>query len=379
MDVKKIIKKIFTVLPIKNIIIMESNPDFTDNTKLVFDKFIEKNINDKYKIVWFVKDKDIFKNIKIKNVSFVNVYGKYNILNKIKKIYYNFSAKVIIDSNKYVPKVRKEQFRLHVCHGTPLKNAGEYCKEIGDVDYIIELGEFFRDKNLKLFDKPKECFLDIGFPRNDQLFGKYNIGNLIPNYSKEKMIVWLPTYRKHEAHATYTDTSLKYGLPGINDKEDFVRINDVLKENNTLILIKLHPVQDKKTIESFECSNIKIVTDEQLIENNLNLYKILALSDALITDYSSVYYDYLLTKKPIGLSISDIEEYEKNVGFAYEYYDVVKGEYIYNADELCKFIQKIAQNKDDKLEERLNCLKLYHTYCDDKSSERVYEFIKKYL
>lgn len=376
---KDIMKKLCSLLPIKNTIIMESNPDFTDNTKILFDKLIKEKVNDIYKIVWLVDESKNFKDVKIKNVIFIDVYKRYNIIKRIKKAYYTYTARIIIDSNKYVPKVRKEQFRLHLCHGTPLKNAGDYCKEIGDVDYILELGKFFRDKDVELFNKSENCFLDIGFPRNDQLFGKYKIEEIFPNYVGKKIIVWLPTYRKHKGHSTFEDSSLKYGLPGISSKEDFVKINDILKENNTVILIKLHPVQDKKAIEDFECSNIKIITDEELIKKNFNLYKLLAISDALITDYSSVYYDYLLTQNPIGLSISDFDEYEKNVGFVYDYYSIVKGEYIYNTDGLCNFIQKLAKNKDDKRQERLNCLKTYHTYCDGKSSERVYEFIKKYL
>jgi len=376
---KNIIKKICLLLPIKNTIIMESNPDFTDNTKKLFDKLIEEKVNDTYKIVWLVDESKKFRNIKIKNVIFVDIYKKHSIIKRIKKAYYVYTAKIIVDSNKFISKVRKEQFRLHLCHGTPLKNAGNYCKEIGDVDYILELGTFFRNKNVELFGKDRKYFLDIGFPRNDELFIEYKIEILFPEYEGNKIIVWLPTYRKHMGHSEYKDSSLKYGLPGINSKDDFLKLNNVLKKNNTLLLIKLHPVQDKKEIERFECSNIKIITDEQLIEKDLNLYKLLAISDALITDYSSVYYDYLLTKKPIALAISDFKEYEQNVGFAYNYYDIVKGEYINNTDELCNFIMKLANNVDDKKEERLECMKLYHTFCDNKSSERVYEFIKKYL
>ena len=151
------------------------------------------------------------------------------------------------------------------------------------------------------------------------------------------------------------------------------------KKNKAVILIKLHPAQDKKVIESFKCNNIRIITDNELSEKGLKLYQLLAITNAMITDYSSVYYDYLLTKKPIGLAITDIEEYTKNVGLAYDYYDTIKGEYIYNSEELCEFIENLSKGIDKSLDERLKCLKLYHTYCDDKSAERVYEFIKKYL
>lgn len=376
---KKITKKVFTLLPIKNYIIMESNPDYTDNSKVLFDKLIKEKVNDIYKIIWLVDESKKFKDIKIKNVIFVDAYKKYNIIKRIKKTYYTYSAKIIIDCNKFIPKVRKEQFRLHLCHGTPLKKVDEYCREIGDVDYILEIGKFFRDIDSKFFEKSEKCFLDLGFPRNDELFNEKKIEDIFPEYKGKKIIVWLPTYRKHQGHTSYTKSSLKYGLPAINDEDDFKKIDNILKQKNAVILIKLHPVQDRSVIESFKCQNIKIITDEQLIKNEINLYKLLAVSDALITDYSSVYYDYLLTKKPIGLAISDIEEYKENVGFVQDYYELAKGEYIYNSNNMIKFIENVADEKDKCLDDRTKCLKLYHTHCDNKSSERVYEFIKKYL
>lgn len=378
MNIKNIIKRILLIFPVRNIIIMESNPDFTDNTKKVFDKLIENRVNDKYKIVWFVYNPKEFKDIKIKNVKFVSMFSNCDLF---KRLYYNYFAKIIIDSNKYIPKVRKEQFRLYLCHGTPLKNAGGYCEQIGEVDYILEIGDFFREKDCKLFNKSKEYFLDLGFPRNDDLLLNSKIDEVFPEFKGNKIIVWLPTYRKHknDNSNTYTESIIKYGLPSINSSKDFENIDKVLKENNTIMLIKLHPAQDRGVIDSFKCNNIKVVTDEELIIRKTNLYKLLSISDALITDYSSVYYDYLITKKPIGLAITDIDEYEEKVGFAYNYYDTVKGEYIYNSNDLAKFITNIAKNKDEKRQERLRCLELYHTYCDGKSSERVYEFIKKYL
>lgn len=379
MNIKSIIKKIFLIIPVRNIILMESNPDYSDNAKIIFNKLVENKVNEKYKIIWFVKDSKKYKNIKIKNVKFISVYSKYNIIEKIKQIYYIFSAKVILDSNKYIPKVRKKQFRLHLCHGTPLKFVSDYCKEIGDIDYILEISEFFKTKNSELFMKKQEQFLDLGFPRNDELFFKDDIENFFPEYANKNVIVWLPTYRKHENHDEYKESMLKYGLPAINSAEDFEKIDKVLEKNKAVILIKLHPAQDKKVIESFKCNNIRIITDNELSEKGINLYQLLAITNAMITDYSSVYYDYLLTRKPIGLAITDIEEYIKNVGLAYDYYDTIKGEYIYNSEELCKFIENLSKGTDKSLDERLKCLKLYHTYCDDKSAERVYEFIKKYL
>lgn len=375
------IKNIFRLLPVKNIIIMESNPDFTDSVKKVFDELLKNNINEKYKIVWFVNDSKKFKNIKIKNVKFVDMFpNKYNIFKVLIKLCYNYSAKIIIDSNKYVSKVRKEQFRIHLAHGTPLKNAANYNAGIGNVDYIVELSEFFKDVNSNSYQVDKNKLIDVGFPRNDQLLEKLDRNVYLPKLANKKIIIWLPTYRKHNYNNDYSsDSSLKFGIPCFETEEDFREIDRILEENNTIILLKLHPAQDKKVIVSCKTNNLKIVTDEQLLEKRVNLYQLLSMSDGLITDYSSVYYDYLLTNKPIGLAISDINEYNNKVGFVYDYYDTIKGHYIYELKELIDFIENISNNNDIYYEQRKNVLEKYHQYIDGKSTERVIKHIKKYL
>ena len=56
-----------------------------------------------------------------------------------------------------------------------------------------------------------------------------------------------------------------------------------------------------------------MANDEYLKEKEIKLNQILSATDALITDYSSIYYDYLLTDKPIGLTINDIDEFKMSI------------------------------------------------------------------
>ena len=72
----------------------------------------------------------------------------------------------------------------------------------------------------------------------------------------------------------------------------------------------------------------------------------LAGSDALITDYSSVYYDYTLHDKPIAVVWEDIEDYKRFPGFAVDLSDYLKGaEKIYKIDELCGFVESVANDE----------------------------------
>lgn len=96
----------------------------------------------------------------------------------------------------------------------------------------------------------------------------------------------------------------------------------------------------------------------------------------MISDYSSVYYDYLLCDKPIGLCFDDFDEYNKNEGFTVDpNFILAGGEKIYNAQDMCDFIERIA-NGEDKLKDKRNEIKnLCHLYKDDKSAKRVADYI----
>ena len=120
--------------------------------------------------------------------------------------------------------------------------------------------------------------------------------------------------------------------------------------------------------------------NEELNEKNVQLYQFIGSTDALITDYSSVYYDYLLTGKPIGLTVDDFEEYSKTTGFVFdEVFEYIIGEHILNCDDFVRFIDNVVSGKDDLLEKRNEMNKLFNYYHDNQSSMRVCDFIFEQL
>ncbi len=378
---KEKIKKIIYNLPIylKNYIILESNPDLSDNTYSLYKMLLENNVNKKYKLFWFVYDKNMYKHIKIKNVYFINAFGQISLFDKIKKIYINFKAKYIIDCNKFIYKMNKNQKRLHLGHGMPYKLVPEYCNLTGETDYILSLSNFFNDNIAKLHLVDKSKIVTLGLPRNDDLFSRNkNIKNLFKIINYEKVVIWLPTYRQHKnKNAELSMNSLfTLGIPIIYNLENLKKLNSTLKELNILLVLKPHPAQDLSAIKAENLSNFIILSDLDLKQNNINLYEFLGQTDALITDYSSVYYDYLLLDKPIAITVDDFEDYKKTFNFVYDdIFKVIKGEYINNYDNLITFFKNISTNNDVAQKEREKSKKLLHNYYDGNSSKRVYEFL----
>lgn len=385
--IKKLLKLIYNLnykFIMKNIILLESNPDFSDNTKAIFDELIKNKYNESFKIIWFVKNKKIFDDVKIKNVKFVERNGSF--YKSLRFIYYNIISKYIIDCNRYINKYNKNQFRIHLTHGEWIKVPLEYAQGAGEFDYIIQTSDFFTKATCYGYNIDSKKVVITGFPRNDYLFqDNIDLFSIYPEIEREKIILWLPTYRNHKGHINeknnytyYMNINFPYGVPCINTQEELEELNKILKEYKILLLIKLHPAENTSKLNSYNFENIKLIKDSIFEQKHTNLYQLLSITDALITDYSSVYYDYLLMNKPIGLAISDINDYKAHIKLLFDNYEEnIAGDYIYNYDDLKKFVKNVGINNDETLNKRIEKKNIYQKYQDDKSAQRVLKILEE--
>lgn len=264
----------------------------------------------------------------------------------------------------------------------PLKASnGTYCIKNRCTVALCE-SEFFAD-NFSLDSRvDKDKLIYFGFPRNDYLLEENDSFEKLNLTQYDKVIFWLPTFRQRNDNAknkkvnNFEMKNHGTGIPSIETEEDIKKVNDYLKDNNCLLILKPHPVQDMSSVKKEKLSNFYIMNDDTLKENNIQLYMLLGKCDAMITDYSSVYYDYLLTDKPIGLTIGDIDEYTSKRGFVYKQpLDILKGEYINNTDDLIRFIDNVKNENDIAKEERTKVKNMIHTVQDGSSTKAVGDYI----
>lgn len=114
----------------------------------------------------------------------------------------------------------------------PYKVVSEYCSSIGYVDYMVSLSPFFDDKLSSITFTKENKMIDLGFPRNDDLFSKSkDIRFIFKDKSYKKVIVWLPTYRQrvNKDSNLSMDNSFELGLPVIYNVENLKEINNLLK------------------------------------------------------------------------------------------------------------------------------------------------------
>lgn len=368
--IKSFFKKILSSIPTKNIIIFESVPNLSDNTKAVFDEMVNRKLNQKYKLVWIVSG--VNSNLpKIENVLYCDKTAKTF---KLKLLYYRIFSKALISCNDFLATLRKGQVSFYLTHGTPIKSVRSYYTTPKNIDYILIDGKGTKEICAYELNADIQKLFPLGYARNDILVKtKRDISNLFPGNKSNKIVVWYPTFRQHNNGNMNATAN---ALPILHNEKQSVKLNKIAKANNVLIVLKPHFAQDVSKIKACNLSNIRFIDDGFFEENNITSYEFIANCDALISDYSSVYFDYLLCDKPIGLVWEDFEEYKNTVNFALdmEYY-MKAGEKIYNIKDFEIFLKNLAKGNDKLKRERAKVSAWANFSKDGKSTQRVTDFI----
>lgn len=380
--ITRILRRVFSFFPLRNYIVFESNPDFNDEGFWLCHKMIVEGVDKKYKIIWMMKSRVYTYKPASWNVGYI--YEKpINVLEDIKKEYVLSTAKFIFDSCTFINKRRKKQFRIFLFHAMPLKDVSNYMRNVGNFDYISIGSSYYREYYSKIgFNKDK--MLAFGLCRNDQLIVSNNdIHKLLYGKKYNKLILWMPTYRQHATFSKACNIPLSdnnhTGLPVLYTDQDLIEINKILQLFDICLVIKPHQSQDLSKINVSELSNIVFITTELLEEMQIQLYNIISGTDALITDYSSIYVDYLLLNRPIGITIDDYETYNANVGFVMKDFNAeVDGFKIESKEQFEAFIRGVHDGTID-IASIFRNKQRFHDITDFKSAERFYSFIKKYL
>ena len=367
---KRAALRVISVLFRKNRIVFESNPEFACNTYPVYRYLIdEKHIDGKYEIVWLVKDPEKYADCTLPNHSFIE-YSKADdpLKKKIEYLWTIATARALVYSNRLLGKYSKSQYSICLMHGMPLKRTQDIYRIDDLCDNVVCMSDFFEDDLAEGFGITKNKLLPMDFARNDYLFSDRDVSSVLKCSQYEKVFVWLPTYRKNRFQQQYDIEENATGLPLLRSEEDLKRVNDWLSGNQCLLIIKPHPIHAKQ-LKELKMSNIRVMTDSMLAKNGVQTNELLGASDAMITDYSTVYYDYLLTGKPIGLTTDDVEEYIAKRGFFYDdVYSVLKGVHIDAADGLLRFFEDVKNGIDDKKTEREEMKLLLHPYYRENMS-----------
>ena len=299
-------------------------------------------------------------------------------------------AEYILMDNAFMPmsffKVRKETKVLQLWHGTgSIKKFGQdsnkgRLKELekrlnSNIDYLFVNSDSLVTEYASAFGIPVSKVFATGLPRTDWLINLVIDKNRLEreneirekiskakkmDFTNKKVVLYAPTFRDDEISAPklHLDVnSLVNSLP-----------------SDAVLFLKLHPFVSKAFKEDISSDRIINVSDY----NDLN--ELMAVSDALITDYSSLVFDYIVLDKPMYFFADDIKDFAINGrGFYLDYNKDLPGLLPASEAELGRLITKniMGFEEDEFKAKRKEFLSKYYNSLDGKSAERVYRLAIK--
>ncbi|WP_315793757.1 CDP-glycerol glycerophosphotransferase family protein [Paenibacillus sp. BIC5C1] len=370
-----------TFIPIrKKLILFESNmgKNYSGNPKYIYEEMILREVSNEFVFVWVVENLDINipgPCIKVKRMRF-------------KYLYYAARAHVwIFDSRQPTLLVkRKKNIFIQTWHGTPLKKlaldmeimniAGDadiehykrkFKKQAQNWDYLISQNQYSTEIFRRCFAFNKSIW-EVGYPRNDNLVllnTSKNINNIKRNLDideDKKIILYAPTWRDDE-----------YDSPGqwkLNLKLNLNRLKQQLG-NEYILLIKMHYFVDHNF-----CLDEALKSFVRIFKAEDDIQQLYLISDILITDYSSVMFDYSLTRKPMIFFVYDIIKYENELrGFYFDLLKEAPGSIVYNEYSLVESVINAEQHASLYHEQYEKFIAKFNYLDDGYASKRVIELL----
>lgn len=368
-----------------DLFIFMSLPDYADNTHALF-TFMSSKLPYK-RLTWLMENE----------VTADNLVKKEHIARSYKSVrgfwYFLRACCIITSHNQLLNFKSKKQFYVALWHGMPLKKI-EFMEDGTDTHRIrrtldkINLLTATSDTTSSLlgacFHLESSRIAVTGQPRCDGLFHPLDddILEVVFKVKKDsKIVLFMPTFR--QGYLQRSEGRI-FNISNIFGFEDFDHdnFNAFLRSNNIIVFCKLHPFEEELFAgESLsDESRIRLISKRALLENDIDLYRLIGNVDLLITDYSSVYFDYLLLERPIVFTPTDLEEYKKKRGFLLEPYDFwTPGPKAFTQEQLQDGIIRSFKNRDYYRKEREAINDIINHYKDDHSCERVTKMILEKL
>lgn len=372
----------YIIPPNEKIILFESSNgrNYTGNPKSVYEEILNQGLDKEFECVWSLNhtDTEIKGNAKKVRRSF------------FKFLYYSLrSGAWVFDSRHlyYLRKNKKTKY-IQTWHGTPLKKLAldmDYIDMSGNQDinqyhedfrkntaswqYLISQNKYSTEIFRRAFDFKGEM-LEIGYPRNDILINKNNADDIDEiktrlNIPKDKkVILYAPTWRDNEY---YDKGEYKFAT-----EMDFDQMKSELSDEYVLI-VKFHYLV-KENIDWSKYEGFVIECDA-----DWDIQELYLISDMMITDYSSVMFDYSILKRPIIFYVYDLENYKNNLrDFYFDMFNEVPGPICLTNDEMIGFIKNYTEESYEMEfgEKYKNWSEKFNKFDDGNASKKIIDLIR---
>lgn len=361
-----------------------------DKRRVIFSAFLVKrfNSNSKYLFLWFLnnlKEYDsyfVINDKKLRNRLNATVGNHFIETKTLKGKLFVLGSPLWFVSTLEMPVggffLKYKRTVVHLGHGTPLKNIGYLENNIGliktvyynmvrtNISFSVASSHYFQPIIAGFLRFPVSKILIAGQARNDQLFVKtdFDIKTLVKDI-QAKNILYAPTWRASSELKLFPFDDFSY-----SELEQF------LIDNKINIFLRTHPnLEEKIDPELLKLSNIYLFSGKQYDEIMDYLNKF----DLLITDYSSIYFDYLLLDRPMIFLPYDYNQYTEEIGMTVSYEEFTPGYKSFSMKEFFQHIISSFSDNDVYKSERERINALVNFYQKENSKALVNILIQKGL
>nr|WP_285890743.1 CDP-glycerol glycerophosphotransferase family protein [Mesobacillus maritimus] len=367
----------------ENTILYESRDgnSMTDSPYAMFSYMLQSTEFKDFLHIWSIADFNAMQSVIAEYEHLSNV--KFVQRNSKEYLKYLSTCQYLINNSTFqsffIPK--KEQVYLNTWHGTPLKKMGfdipgnpshsqNVLRNFLSTTYLLSPNshttKMFTD-SYKLQGLYEGTIIEEGYPRIDltlntnakRMRDRLRRLDLVLEEGKET-ILYAPTWKGTNVAKANNDV--------LQIIADMSYIEQQIG-NKYNLLIKVHPYLFKEAVNYQEIKS-------KLVPDYVDTNELLATVDILITDYSSIFFDFLVTNKPIIFFTWDADIYSEERG-QYLSNDTLPGPFVYNARQLAETIQEISTVKE-RYREKYEKMKREFTIHDDGNvTERVVQFVFK--
>jgi CDP-glycerol glycerophosphotransferase len=351
--------------------------NYTGNPKAIYEEMLGLGLDRSYRSYFILEDMDT----KIPGTA------KKIKRNRLRYFYYFAIAGIWISDTRFPRYIIKRPDTLYIqtWHGTPLKKlaldldavymSGEtsledykrnFYKNVQTWDYLVSQNKYSTEIFRRAFGFEKEI-LEIGYPRNDILFKKnkkeeiYKIKEMLGLPQDKRVILYAPTWRDNEYY--------RNGIYKFNTGLDFPLLMKELSEDTVWVVKYHYLIRDAIDWSDYE----GFVYD---FDKDYDISLLYLVSDMLVTDYSSVMFDYSILKRPMLFYCYDLCEYKDTLrGFYFDFMNEAPGPVVETTEALIESIKAYDnENYKDKYEAFIS---KYNHADDGKAAGKVIDLICK--
>ena len=374
-----------------NVVLFESfmGRSYSCSPRAIYEALVANPTFDDYEIYWSVKP-DCLNQFKANDG-----LSRAIVVEKGSKEYFDALARAKYwvtnsRSEEYV-NPKPDQIYLQCWHGTPLKRLGHdieiettnalntsrelatrYSVESSKWSYLVTPSPYTTECLLSAFglgEKWRSNILEVGYPRNDRVCLYANDAEYI---NEIKIRLGIPVDKKLLLYApTWRDNEYKAGVGYVQDTLiDFDLLQSTISPEWAILFRPHYFIANEFDFSKYE----GFVYDASKVSDINDLYLV---ADALMTDYSSVFFDYANTGRPLLFFWPDYEEYASDIrGFYLDPQDL-PGPHCFTSEEVVKAILEIPEYEKQHGQSYLEFQQKFCPKDDGHSAERVVEAVFK--